>query len=97
VCSRAELLKSVWGPHWVGDSHVVDVHMSNLRRKFTSRNPHVQFMQTVRGVGFRLADDILHLASKDVTSRRMFGARLSLKDNMNDNMNDDAHDDQGDN
>ena len=66
--------------------------MSNLRRKFASRNPHVQFMQTVRGVGFRLADDILHLASKDVTSRRMFGARLSLKDNMND----DAHDDEGD-
>jgi two-component system OmpR family response regulator len=93
VCSRAELLKSVWGPHWVGDTHVVDVHMSNLRRKFTSRNPHVQFMQTVRGVGFRLADDILYLASKDVTSRRMFGARLSWNsETMNDDMNDDLSD-----
>lgn len=96
VCSRAELLKSVWGPHWVGDTHVVDVHMSNLRRKFTSRNPHVQFMQTVRGVGFRLADDILYLASKDVTSRRMFGARLSWNDTVNDTMNDGALDDDVD-
>lgn len=89
VCSRAELLKSVWGPHWVGDTHVVDVHMSNLRRKFGLRKPNIQFMQTVRGVGFRLADDILHLASKDVTSRRMLGARLSWKQ---DDADDDADD-----
>lgn len=76
VCSRSELLKSVWGPHWVGDTHVVDVHLSNLRRKFSVQNPRLQFMQTVRGVGFRLADDILHLASKDLVSRRMLGAQM---------------------
>lgn len=94
VCSRPELLKSVWGPHWVGDTHVVDVHMSNLRRKFNSRNPHIQFMQTVRGVGFRLSDDILHLASKDVTSRRMLGAHLSWTDDIidDDSSKDRPHD-----
>lgn len=80
VCSRPELLKSVWGPHWVGDTHVVDVHLSNLRRKFAQQSPKIQFMQTVRGVGFRLADDILRLASKDLISRRILGARMPWHD-----------------
>lgn len=77
VCSRHELLHSVWGPHWVGDTHVVDVHLSNLRRKFGQRDPKIQFMQTVRGVGFRLADDILHLASQDLASQRLLESHAS--------------------
>ncbi len=93
VCSRSELLKSVWGPHWVGDTHVVDVHMSNLRRKFSRRNTSIQFMQTVRGVGFRLSDDILNLASKDVFSRRMLGSHLSwISDATEDVHDNDVHD-----
>lgn len=92
VCSRPELLKSVWGPHWVGDTHVVDVHMSNLRRKFSLRHPHIQFMQTVRGVGFRLSDDILNLASKDVVSRRMLGSQLSWNGEPTGETPDDSHD-----
>lgn len=71
VCSRAQLLESVWGPHWVGDTHVVDVHLSNLRRKLTERAPDVRFMHTVRGIGFRLADDLLRLAAQDLASSRL--------------------------
>ncbi|MEM1335500.1 MAG: response regulator transcription factor, partial [Actinomycetota bacterium] len=26
VCTREDLLDAVWGPRWVGDTHVVDVH-----------------------------------------------------------------------
>lgn len=62
VRTRAQLLEAVWGPGWVGDSHVVDVHLSNLRRKLRQRAPGLQFVHTVRGVGFRLADDVLRLA-----------------------------------
>jgi DNA-binding response OmpR family regulator len=36
---------------------VVDVHVSNLRRKLGDRDRSTRFIQTVRGVGFRLADD----------------------------------------
>lgn len=93
VCTRPELLKSVWGPHWVGDTHVVDVHLSNLRRKFGVQSPHIQFMQTVRGVGFRLADDILHLASKDLASRRMLGAQLDRFEAEHDARRHDSHHD----
>jgi DNA-binding response OmpR family regulator len=36
----------------------VDVHMSNLRRKLSLTDPATRFIHTVRGVGFRLADEI---------------------------------------
>jgi two-component system OmpR family response regulator len=58
VCTRDELLDSVWGPRWVGDSHVVDVHLSNLRRKLEKAAPGTKVIHTVRGVGFRLANDV---------------------------------------
>lgn len=51
VVSRVRLLERVWGPNWVGDDHIVDVHISNLRRKIGTR-----FVRTVRGVGFRMGD-----------------------------------------
>jgi DNA-binding response OmpR family regulator len=54
VLSRETLLERVWGPNWFGDAHVVDVHISNLRRKISAARGRVQ---TVRGVGFRLVDD----------------------------------------
>ena len=33
VRSRDSLLEHVWGPNWVGDTHVIDVHLANLRKK----------------------------------------------------------------
>jgi two-component system OmpR family response regulator len=59
VSTRLELLRSIWGENWVGDDHVVDVHLSNLRRKLHHHAPGVVFISTVRGVGFRLADEVL--------------------------------------
>jgi DNA-binding response OmpR family regulator len=58
VFSRTQLLEIVWGPHWYGDTHVVDVHMSNLRKKLGDRTRSGRYIQTVRGIGFRLGDDI---------------------------------------
>ena len=58
VCTREDLLDAVWGPKWVGDNHVVDVHLSNLRRKLDKSAPHVKVIHTVRGVGFRLSNDV---------------------------------------
>lgn len=54
VFSRSRLLEFVWGPNWFGDTHVVDVHVSNLRRKLGDTDRAEPFIQTVRGVGFRL-------------------------------------------
>ena len=54
VVDRAALLASVWGPGYV-DDHLVDVHVANLRRKLGDRPDHPRFVETVRGVGYRLA------------------------------------------
>ncbi len=63
VCARVQLLEDVWGPNWVGDTHVVDVHLSNLRRKLQQHAPELRFIHTVRGVGFRLSNDLLRAAA----------------------------------
>ena len=46
----------MWGDDWVGDDHVIDVHVSNLRRKLGDDPRHPRFVRTVRGFGFRLGD-----------------------------------------
>lgn len=62
VASRDELLESVWGPNWVGDTHVVDVHLSNLRRKLDKAANEMRIIHTVRGVGFRISNELLDAA-----------------------------------
>ena len=54
VFSRAQLLERVWGSTWVGDPHVVDVHVANLRRKLGDDGAAPRFVRTVRGVGYRM-------------------------------------------
>ncbi len=53
---RATLLERVWGPNWFGDSHVVEVHMANLRNKLGDDPKRPRFIKTVRGIGYRMVD-----------------------------------------
>jgi two-component system OmpR family response regulator len=68
VASRSELLESVWGPNWVGDTHVVDVHLSNLRRKLDHAASELRVIHTVRGVGFRISNEVLDAAEQQATT-----------------------------
>jgi DNA-binding response OmpR family regulator len=52
--SRAQLLERVWGANWFGDDHLVDVHISNLRRKIEPDPKAPRYIRTVRGVGYRM-------------------------------------------
>lgn len=61
VVSRNDLVQSIWGPDWQGDSHMVDVHVSNVRRKLDQAAPGITVIQTVRGLGFRLAAELVEL------------------------------------
>jgi DNA-binding response OmpR family regulator len=52
--SRRQLIEDVWGPTWVGDEHLVDVHIGHLRRKLGDDPNRPRFVRTVRGVGYRI-------------------------------------------
>jgi two-component system OmpR family response regulator len=54
VWSREALLRSVWGTEWASDTHLVEVHIGNLRRKLGENRGDVRFIRTVRGVGYRM-------------------------------------------
>jgi DNA-binding response OmpR family regulator len=56
VVSRQALLDAVWGIDFVGDDHLVDVHVANLRRKLGDDAEAPRFIETVRGVGYRLVE-----------------------------------------
>jgi DNA-binding response OmpR family regulator len=54
VVARSHLLDRVWGTEFVADDHLVDVHVANLRRKLGDDPSAPRFVETVRGVGYRL-------------------------------------------
>jgi two-component system, OmpR family, alkaline phosphatase synthesis response regulator PhoP len=53
VYTRGQLLDLVWGGDFYGDDHVVDVHVSNLRKKLEPDPAKPRYIETVRGVGYR--------------------------------------------
>jgi DNA-binding response OmpR family regulator len=52
--SRRRLIDVVWDPAWVGDEHLVDVHIGHLRRKIGDDPAAPRYVETVRGVGYRM-------------------------------------------
>jgi len=54
VVAREDLMRAVWASEFVPDStHVVDVHLANLRRKLRKAASSNEWIRTIRGVGFR--------------------------------------------
>jgi DNA-binding response OmpR family regulator len=54
--SRRALIDAVWGEGWVGDEHLVDVHVGHLRRKLGDDPAAPRFIRTVRGIGYRMGE-----------------------------------------
>jgi len=57
VLTRTALVQRIWGEDWFGDDHVLDVHMSSLRRKLGDDPKEPRYVHTVRGVGYRFVGD----------------------------------------
>jgi DNA-binding response OmpR family regulator len=56
VFSRRQLIDAVWDQTWVGDEHLVDVHVGHLRRKLGDDPSSPRYVRTVRGIGYRMGD-----------------------------------------
>ncbi|HUN07627.1 MAG TPA: response regulator transcription factor [Aggregatilineales bacterium] len=56
VVTREQLFDEVWGTDWLGDTRMLDVHMSWLRAKLETDPTNPIYLQTVRGVGYRFHD-----------------------------------------
>lgn len=56
VFTRRQLIESVWGESWFGNEHLVDVHIGHLRRKLGDDPAAPRYVNTVRGVGYRMGD-----------------------------------------
>lgn len=57
VLTHRQLLKEVWGPDQVQETHYLRVFMANLRRKLEADPAQPRYLLTEQGVGYRLASD----------------------------------------
>ena len=55
VFTRDQLLRSVWGAEFVGESRTVDVHIGTLRTKLGQAG---KYIATVRGVGYKMEQEL---------------------------------------
>ncbi|WP_440320633.1 winged helix-turn-helix domain-containing protein [Laedolimicola sp.] len=53
VFTREQLLELIWGYEYSGETRTVDVHVRNLRKKIEKDPDHPQYIQTVRGMGYK--------------------------------------------
>jgi len=53
VFTRDELLESIWGYDYVGETRTVDVHIRQLRKKVEKDDKNPEKILTVRGIGYK--------------------------------------------
>lgn len=57
VLEREELLNTIWGYDYVGETRTLDMHIKTLRTKLKDSADAPRFIKTVRGVGYRFVDE----------------------------------------
>lgn len=53
VISREEIIRYIWGFDYYGGSRIVDMNISNLRRKIEENPKKPQYIKTLKGYGYR--------------------------------------------
>ena len=54
VFTRDQLLNSVWGIDYAGETRTVDVHIRHLRQKLSDGGNSEQYIETIRGKGYKV-------------------------------------------
>jgi DNA-binding response OmpR family regulator len=57
VVGRKYLFESVWGPAFFGDESALDVYVRAIRKKIEPDRSRPTYLHTLRGVGYRLAEE----------------------------------------
>jgi DNA-binding response OmpR family regulator len=60
VVERQQLFASVWGAGFYGDERALDVYIRMIRKKIEPDPGRPRYLHTVRGVGYRLAEEPTH-------------------------------------
>lgn len=58
VVTREQLLDHVWNYDYIGDSRIVDVHISHLRDKIEADSKQPHFIKTIRGIGYKFEEPL---------------------------------------
>jgi two-component system KDP operon response regulator KdpE len=58
VLTHRHLLREVWGPDAVEQSHYLRVHVASLRRKIEGNPARPRWLVTEAGIGYRLRDEV---------------------------------------
>jgi two-component system, OmpR family, response regulator RegX3 len=53
VLTRDVLIDRIWGPHYVGDTKTLDVHIKRIRAKVEQDPSSPERIKTVRGLGYK--------------------------------------------
>jgi two-component system response regulator RegX3 len=53
VLTRETLIDRIWGPHYVGDTKTLDVHVKRLRAKIEDDPSRPSRITTIRGLGYK--------------------------------------------
>ena len=54
VLTRSQIIESIWGSNYVGDTKTLDVHVKRIRAKVEAEPSAPRLLTTVRGVGYML-------------------------------------------
>ena len=56
VYGRGQIMETVWGTEYFGDSRAADMQIQNIRKKIEPDPKHPRYVLTVRGVGYKFAE-----------------------------------------
>ena len=54
ILRREVLLDKIWGYEYIGETRTVDVHIRYLRKKIEGDDSSEKYIQTIRGVGYKI-------------------------------------------
>ena len=65
VFTRSQLIETIWGDNFAITDRTVDSHVKALRRKLSDAGGDPGLIETVRGVGYRVGEQVDHAGASD--------------------------------